>query len=416
MTSSDRIRELFDGAEIVTEAGQDEAVFETVKTVYVRTASRRKPEMGGSIMKRPITKVAIAAAILIGVGIGIQQLGGGTPVFADVVRPILQAHTATFKLVMSAPGQPVTTAEGQFMDPGLGRHVIRVDGKPEVRMIVITDYVNGKALLLNPSTKTAMAVELQGRTGELEPGKSNVFKALRDRLRTAQESLYEPVEYIGRSEIDGRGVIGYRLTEGDTLTTVWADANSLLPSQVEFTATGPSGPPTTATMMDIEFNVPLNPRVFSTEVPDGYTTSTIQADTSAPTEADLVETLRISVEITGGKFPVDLTPASMAQLAQLHMESQGLELSEETDLSDPAFREWIRIFQRINRGLKFVRGLPDAADWHYAGAEAIFGDKTAPICWYRPDGSETYRVVYADLSVLDATPEELALLQDGADR
>ena len=55
----------------------------------------------------------------------------------------------------------------------------------------------------------------------------------------------------------------------------------------------------------------------------------------------------------------------------------------------------------------FVRSLPARANWHYAGAEATFGDKTTPICWYRPQGSETYRVIYADLSVLDVAPAEL---------
>jgi hypothetical protein len=36
-----------------------------------------------------------------------------------------------------------------------------------------------------------------------------------------------------------------------------------------------------------------------------------------------------------------------------------------------------------------------------------FGDSDAPIFWYRPEGAETYRVIYGDLSVKDVEPENL---------
>ncbi len=31
------------------------------------------------------------------------------------------------------------------------------------------------------------------------------------------------------------------------------------------------------------------------------------------------------------------------------------------------------------------------------------------VCWYRPKGSRTYRVVYGDLSVKEIEPEDLPL-------
>jgi hypothetical protein len=41
------------------------------------------------------------------------------------------------------------------------------------------------------------------------------------------------------------------------------------------------------------------------------------------------------------------------------------------------------------------------------GKDVKFGDGESPVCWYRPDGSETYRVIYGDLTVKDVPPEEL---------
>jgi hypothetical protein len=106
----------------------------------------------------------------------------------------------------------------------------------------------------------------------------------------------------------------------------------------------------------------------------------------------------------------------MAQMGQAYAESKGLEIREDMDLGDPAFQEYLRFFRQINRGLRFVHNLTDSADWHYAGGEAALGDAATPVCWYRPEGSQTYRVVYADLSIRDVTPAELAPFRNDSDR
>jgi hypothetical protein len=41
------------------------------------------------------------------------------------------------------------------------------------------------------------------------------------------------------------------------------------------------------------------------------------------------------------------------------------------------------------------------------GKDVKFGDADSPVCWYRPDGSETYRVIYGDLSVKKVAQEDL---------
>ena len=50
---------------------------------------------------------------------------------------------------------------------------------------------------------------------------------------------------------------------------------------------------------------------------------------------------------------------------------------------------------------------PADSDQHYAGAPVDLGDADAPVFWYRPEGSETYRVIYGDLTVGDAGGNEL---------
>jgi hypothetical protein len=62
---------------------------------------------------------------------------------------------------------------------------------------------------------------------------------------------------------------------------------------------------------------------------------------------------------------------------------------------------------KMSRGVMFVQNLPSESDWHYVGADVKFGDSEKAIFWYRPEGAETYRVIYGDLSVRDVASENL---------
>ena len=56
---------------------------------------------------------------------------------------------------------------------------------------------------------------------------------------------------------------------------------------------------------------------------------------------------------------------------------------------------------KLQRGIMFALQLPPEADAHYAGKGVLPGAVNTPIFWYRPKDSQTYRVIYADLSILD---------------
>jgi hypothetical protein len=62
---------------------------------------------------------------------------------------------------------------------------------------------------------------------------------------------------------------------------------------------------------------------------------------------------------------------------------------------------------KMTYGLMFLLKMPADSNWRYAGEDVKFGDAGTAIFWYRPEGSETYRVIYGDLSVQDVTQENL---------
>jgi len=351
------------------------------------------PNIWRTIMKSPITKLAAAAAIIIVVLIGIHQFGGSTPAFAEVVRPFLTAHTATFKMTMEVEGVPPQKFDCMYAEPARMRQTAQ-----DNRAVVISDFQLGRIVTLLPAQKRAMVIEMENMPDE-DHSKFNMFREIRKHLQEAQDTEDETVQFLGEKEIDGLTVIGYHVQKPAVDITVWADPQTKLP--VEMTNT--SGP-TTYTMTDIVFDVELDESLFNLEVPDGYTVRTMQVDASEPTEKDLLEMFHIWAEHMDGNLPsvLDMN-ASMefVKYQQKKIKEEGQEPSEESVL------ELQKTIMKMSRGGMFVQQLPANSDWHYAGKDVKFGDADTPIFWYRPEDSETYRVIYGDLSVKDVSPENL---------
>jgi hypothetical protein len=62
---------------------------------------------------------------------------------------------------------------------------------------------------------------------------------------------------------------------------------------------------------------------------------------------------------------------------------------------------------KMGRHLLFIRFFKGQGQWHYNGQGVKLGDADKPIFWYQPQGSQTWRVIYGDLSVKDVAPENL---------
>jgi len=367
-------------------------------SVFNETAQQSKKRttphgvLRSTIMKSPITKLAAAAVIIIALLIGIHQLGGSTPAFAEVVQSLLNIQTATFKMSMEMEGVPPQKFDCMYAEPVRMRQTAQ-----DNNAIVISDFQQGKIVTLMPSQNKAMIVEMENMPEDQD--KFNMFREIRKHLQEAQDTEDESVQFLGEKEINGLTVIGYHVQKPAVDITVWADPQTKLP--VEMTNT--SGP-TTYTMTDIVFNVELDESLFSLEIPEEYTIRTMQVDASKPTEKDLIELFRIWAEHMDGNLPsvLDLNATmEFVKYQQKKMKEKGQEPSEESVL------ELQKTIMRMGRGAVFVQQLPAESDWQYTGKDVKFGDAQTPIFWYRPEGSETYRVIYGDLTIKEMTPENL---------
>jgi len=347
---------------------------------------------GGTIMRSRITKLAAAAVIIIAILTAIHFLG--SPIegiaWADVVRPILTARTVVFNVIMvEGENVPITS---RVMNMGTQRfrsEVLSPDGKT-VQVIVIVDYNTSEMLELFPKQKTAVLIELKDFPEKPE----NLLETVRNSITVLQNDPNFSVEPLGEKEIDGQIAKGFRATGPDGEMTVWADLETALPvrmehkwRQMQFICT------------DFEFDVEMDESLFSMEIPEGYSAlPKAELPIASSTEQDLIESLRIWAEvILDGVFPRDLS-------TQVYVDDVKKNRGKFAKLQQ---EQKLELAMKMGPGFMFFQLLKAENDWHYVGKNVKLGDSESPVCWYRPEGSETYRVIYGDLSVEDVAPENL---------
>ncbi|MHC4535084.1 MAG: LolA family protein [Planctomycetota bacterium] len=342
-------------------------------------------------MKSPITKLAAAAVIIIAVSIGLNQIISSTPAFAEIIQPFLTARTATFKVTIEGKGFPRQEYDGMFMEPCRMRHTQPGGG------IVIVDLEQGRFVTLIPQMKQAVVLEMINVPED--PGDLNFFQEIRMRILKAQPLDDESVEFLGENKLEGQSAIGYRVQKPDLDATVWANSKSKMPIQIEIFEES-----MTVTMSNIVFDVELDEMLFSLDIPEGYSVKTLRKDLSEPKEEDFIESFRIWIEHMDGKFPSKMHISAVNEFMkyqQEKMKEKGIE---------PSVEDIMQMQQTIvdmTHGFPFAEALPSESDWHYTGSDVRFGDSETAIFWYRPEGSETYRVIYGDLSVKDVAASDL---------
>jgi len=217
---------------------------------------------------------------------------------------------------------------------------------------------------------------------------------MRNLITELQNDPNVSVEPLGEKEIDGQIAKGFQATGPDVELTIWADPQTALPirmeqqwRQMQFVCT------------DFQFDIELDESLFSMEIPEGYSElPSGELPIASSTEKDLVETLRIWAEIIlDGIFPKDFS-------GQVYVDDVNKNRKKFAKLQK---EQKLELAMKLGPGFIFVQLLKAENDWHYVGKGVKLGDSESPVCWYRPEGSETYRVIYGDLSVKDMAPENL---------
>jgi hypothetical protein len=252
--------------------------------------------------------------------------------------------------------------------------------------------------VLRPAEKVAIVTTSTNVPKEKRP--KAIFFELRSQLADARDQPDWIREPLGEKVIDGRSLVGYRLTGHGMICDLWGDPKTSMPVRIENSA--PSNPNMKPTICsDFVFDADLDESLFSLEPPAGYKVQKLTVDVSPAEEKDLIETLRRYAQLRGGALPDQLDVSACAKLFQ-----EDWAKSHPAKGSDPGEAERQ---EQLNGLLKFTRGiafvfeqLPREADPHYAGKGVKVGGADTPVFWYRPRDAKNYRIAYADLSVREA--------------
>ncbi len=254
----------------------------------------------------------------------------------------------------------------------------------------------GTSVVLIPKKKQAYITAHPEKDDE----QLGLFEGFRKLLTDPRYKPEVKREVLGESEIDGRRVIGHRIISYGGITSIWVDPKSLLPVQVEYVTR--HHPNMKRIQTDFAFNVELDESLFSVEPPADYTVYRRRAKSEPYEEKDLIETFRQCREYGEGTFPDTLDDHSLMRLTRKTVRALGEEPTAKQ------FDEYCDWSAKVSRGFTFVFRLPPEVDAHYAGTGVKVDATGTPVFWYKPEGKRKYRVIRADLSVIETdTPPEI---------
>lgn len=442
-----RLQSLFECTSQMGGLSVDENVCESAKqAIFEAIASKEKGPSATlkirpvfvwrTIIKSRITKLAAAAVIIIAVLIGINHFGGpldvAAPAFADVLEQIHKARTVTYKETFYPGEKNEFTVEEMVMEPG------RIRSEMPSGTISILDFSQGRSIQLQPEQKKAIITQRVGRKRRYRPF---------NYLGWVRKMHEQGGEFVGQEEIEGRTTNVFIVKEPFETTTVWVNPETNLPMHIERVSfpnpdesiimpemsldstdfgadpneremrsicisSGRGSPrgiqkKMTIVMSDFVWDADLDESLFSLEHPEGYTVEERQFDVSERGENDLIEALAFWTEMSDSLFPSKINDfGDPNQVRPMLVEKfrKGGEPKDE-------FEQAMKKMNRILHGLMFVQRLKADDNWNYAGDGVRLGDADEPICWWKKEGSEDYRVIYGDLSIGDAIADDLPVIQ-----
>jgi len=304
----------------------------------------------------------------------------------DVVAHIVNARTAQWDLFIksdSGDDQQVKI----FLAAGKQR--LEFNG-----WVAIADHTQGQCMSLFSNEKLAIT----GSVAQLGDNvlKLDQFEQMRRELRIAMEDPEHNVENLGLKIIDGQELVGFKFKSKSLPTKIWADAETAFPILIEIVAENNQ-----LVLKNHEFNIDLDPLLFSLEVPAGYRILNEDSPITGGSEQDFIRSLEMYAKSANGEFPTRLDEQG---LAEANLQYLNHSIKHDISAEKPRSQAEQRADQLlVIQGATFPTGLAADEKWdaHYGGTGVRLGTPDRPIFWYKPKTSAPYRVIYADLTVRD---------------
>ena len=403
-----------------------------------------EPDIWRIIMKSPLTKLAVAASVIVACVIGLSLWTGTQSgiALADVLARVEQAKTVRCKASMTVNGQLASGESWGFEARGtalMSREYGSIANAempdPNGKWIPLWDvYVSLQkktVIRIAHKEKSYMIMELANVVIQQELKFSNLIANPGALVKEIMACKYE---HLGRSTVDGVDVEGFRTTDPNCRSPVrenwiknpkvdikvWVDVKTRLPVRYDDLTSGLNKPEGgTASqryvLYDFGWDVPATAADFEPPVPAGYEVLHLPGVID---EESAIQGLKRCIELFGsydldvggaGRGPKEMIFAAFAEseaaeVLRLKEEIKGLTEAEKLDRVSDAVQPIIRFWQLY---LGLDEGGKDPA-WHGETITPKDADKVL-MRWKLSDSE--YRVIFGDLHAATVTPEKLAELE-----
>jgi hypothetical protein len=443
MKRADDIERVFRKAELGIDPDADERVFEDMLQARRQTTQNPRTvfDRWRTIMRSPLTKVAIAAVVMIAclIGLSLWRTTGSGIALADVVARMekVKAFRCRWSDKMTGDGlnkKPYSSEDrGTFLiSQEYGWKTIFEEPDPNGGKSTFEELyrLSDKKTLIRilHKQKKYSREELDARWAE------ELWKSANDPRTVTKRILECKHESLGRSTIDGIEVEGFQSNDPNCLDNgkakvkvavdvkMWADVKTRLPVRYEFTTAyyDQMGDRIIDqdhfVMHDFQWDVPVDAAECVPVIPDDYTGTVVKFPAHI-TEEIAIQGLKIGVELLGNypdperfiNFSTVLQSAleksETSAAMRLKEELKGLSEDDKAQrLSDATLP--IRCLVRFYRVLQWW----DKKDPAYYGKTVTPKDADKVLMRWKVSDKE-YRVIFGDLHAQTVTPQRLAELE-----
>jgi outer membrane lipoprotein-sorting protein len=224
---------------------------------------------------------------------------------------------------------------------------------------------------------------------------------------------------MGDAKVQGFVVDSQKIdpdSSADSKVEIWTDTQSNLPVQIIFTMKMAEDAKCTMRMENIQWNIDLDPQLFSTTPPEGYVEASIPQPESPERQLQhIIDALRIYAELTGDHYPrVKRIYGDQIMFEVRKMIGADTIPSQEQMRDEKVRKEFMEKYMKAQKAsfgmgimTRILRDNPDAA---YYGKTVTPKDKDKVLLrWKLDDGK--YEVIFGDLRAETVTAERLRELE-----
>ena len=384
-------------------------------------------------MKSPLTKLAVAASVIVACVIGLSLWRGTQSgmALADVLARMEQVKAFRSQWSRKATGEDPNKP---YSSETRGTYLISQEYGSKGKLEKL-DPNGGESTFSEiykfPDKKTGIMIShKQKKYFRVELGDEFVealWKNGDPRTQTKRILEYK-YKSMGRATMDGIEVEGFRTTDPNWYGTsknkvevdvkMWVDVKTRLPVRYDFTYDKMGDKITERdhfVMHDFQWDVPVDVAEFKPVIPDDYGSLVVKYPAHS-TEETAIQGLKLLVELFG-KYPEKITDvdATVLRLAEKSETPTALRLKEEikglTDQEIVGSSKLVDFWMPIRGLAMFWYALEDnKKDSAYYGKTVTPKDADKVLMRWKVSDNE-YRVIFGDLHAETVTAEKLAELE-----